>query len=303
MQLGIVMPPKILYHYCSLETLSKIIGDVTSTTGAAKTRSDGTDGAEKPSMISRIQMTSYHHLNDPGESLTIASLYGEKLHEAYFRKILDKSKTFVFCFSEEKDNLTMWRSYAHDGCGICIGFNTSKLDKIIQRIKDEKRIKQDFLKVDLVSIKYVNKGDSPDTLKKGVGKRVFSDLQSYSRGEDINNLLDKALECWSIKSSDYGVEKEWRLIVTFEDKYFQNEFMDYILNGKLAGAKFNNFDLQHRFHGDRMVEQLFLRLDSGCISELILGPKCSALEKEIKRYLKLHFNEDVKVSKSKKNYR
>lgn len=52
-----------------------------------------------------------------------------------------------------------------------------------------------------------------------------------------------------------------------------------------------------------MVEQLFLRLDSGCISELILGPKCSALEKEIKRYLKLHFNEDVKVSKSKKNYR
>ena len=300
--------PEILYHYCSLETLSKIVGDIMETRRIKRTTKSSAGKKTKvksPKMISRIQMTSYHHLNDPKESLMIPSLYDGVCYEKYFEKILDNSKTFVSCFSAQRDNLNMWRSYAHDGRGVCIGFDSSKLNGVIKRIKDDQSIDQTCCQVVLSSIKYVGENEQNDILEDGIGRLIFSDLKNPESLENKSEkqLLDKAIECWSIKSSDYELEQEWRLIATFDKTYFQKNFLDTILSGKIRGNKISNFDLQYRFHEDSMTERLFLRLDSKCIKEVILGPKCSALKSEIERYLRLHFNENVDVSESKKKYR
>ena len=288
-------PPEVLYHYCSLETLSKIIGDITRRVSSRVV-------ASRPNMVSKIQLSSYHHLNDPGESLTVSSLYDPSSREKYFHPILKNTKTFVSCFTEDGDNLTMWRAYAGDGRGVCIGFNTACLQAVIKRVQEDEKYDEN-LKIVLNQVKYIKNNDDNGVLKDGVGAHIFRDLEEGKFFNIDQPFLTQATECWSIKSADYEVEKEWKLIVSLTNAYFKDKFLVDIRKQKCKELDLGNFDLQYRFHGNTMTERLFLRLTKQCIKEVIVGPKCSALINELERYLKMHFNESVKVRKSQTKYR
>lgn len=310
--------PQILYHYCSLNTLSKIIGEINFGESAlgylyGKKKLQKLDEKSKrrfesllfTRMISSVQLTSFHHLNDPKESVVIRDLYREvdeddppKGISDYFDCILkDRTKTFVFCMSEHPDNLTMWRAYGDDGRGVCIGFKREKLDELISKAigslgKEEKS----KIKALIKGVKYVSNREELHDLNLCVCEDIENGVDVSSMSTD--DILRRSVDCWSVKSSDYDIEKEWRLIVTMDDNYFNGEFVrqSYVFD------PLKYFNLKYRFLDHDMTERLFLRLDADCIEEIIIGPKSRVKKGEMQRYLKSHFNDKVKVYKSKKPY-
>lgn len=231
--------------------------------------------------------------------------------EKYFKSIFDGTKTFIACFSAARDNLTMWRSYGRDGRGVCIGFNVEKLNRVIERIekfnvgkgKSGLLYPPESVGVCLKEVKYVSADCCIDKFETENGRYVFSDLLDGEADEWVapksgGELIKRAIDCWSVKSDDYEVEKEWRLIATFDMNYFKDEFLRD--NRKYVG---NPFRLKYIFSDCMMRERLFIRLAENCIDEIILGPKCSMQKNEIERYLLIYFNERVIVSNSDKMYR
>lgn len=283
--------PPILYHYCSLNALSKIIGEPGSHGG----------DVNKERMNGSVQLTSFHHLNDPSESLILKKLCPQHENKKrYFKGILKRSKTFVFCMSELEDNLTMWRSYGDDGRGVCIGFNVCALNNLINVIygnipgDSQRNISFDLRRVVYASSeRYLREKD-------GMNSIVFDEVCNNvdSNNLKLKDLLDRAMSCWSVKSRDYENEKEWRLIASIGDAYFKSGFLK---NGYFLDP-LHHLSLRYRFSDHEMSERLFLRLDTGCISKLILGPKCGARLEELRRYIGTHVNSDVKIRSSKKAY-
>lgn len=287
--------PPILYHYCSLNTLSKIIGESKSYAR------DVNDDENRLSMNGSVQMTSFHHLNDPYESLILRKLcIRHRNRERYFKGILRRSKTFVFCMSELEDNLAMWRSYGDDGRGVCIGLDSIALKELIANIYNslpkggKNNISLDLRKVDYASNKtHLSKISEKNSI---VFNEVVNDIDP--NGMEIKDLLSRAMSCWSVKSMDYENEAEWRLVVSIGDAYFKSDFLNH---GYFMGPS-GHLSLRYRFSDHGMSERLFLRLDSGCISKIILGPKCSARSEEMERYIKTHVNNNVEIKDSKKAY-
>ena len=287
--------PPILYHYCSLNTLSKIVGDVGSY------GEDVNKDCDRSRMSGSLQMTSFHHLNDPSESLMLKKFCGSHGNkERYFNGILNRSKTFVFCMSELEDNLTMWRSYGDDGRGVCIGFNASALRSLIGVIYNNiPSDSQRNISFDLRRVVYA--GSKRCLIKKSrVNSIVFDEVSENVDPNKLKlkDLLDRAMSCWSVKSRDYENEKEWRLIASIGDANFKSGFLK---NGYFLDP-LHHLSLRYRFSDHEMSERLFLRLDTGCISKIILGPKCGARQEELERYIETHVNSDVEIKSSEKAY-
>lgn len=99
------MAPLTLYHYTSLESLTKIFG-------------------LDEDHIS-LRFTEINHLNDPSEQ----KYYFQQLNfsEDEFRRIIENETFYVFSLSEICNNLEMWRLYAKDAEGVSIGFNKELL--------------------------------------------------------------------------------------------------------------------------------------------------------------------------------
>lgn len=296
--------PEILYHYCSLSTLSKIIGEFNKQAdnlSHANDKSTETGAKEDDygrNIQSSVQMTSFHHLNDPMESIMIKSLFSGK-SEDYFSYILSKTKTFVFCLSAEEDNLTMWRAYGDDGHGVCIGFNTKKMKDLIKNIRADISDPNSIC-IELGKVGYVHDDSDLNRLEKEkllVCRDVSSGVDASSLSKQA--LLERAVNCWMVKSKDYEVEDEWRLVVSLWNDYFNGDFLER--NGKAGYFKY--LDLRYRFFNREMTERLFLRLDNNCISSIILGPKCQAKKSEVERYLKIYRYPKCIVKNSEKVYK
>lgn len=115
--------PATLYHYTDMNGLLGIVKKRT------------------------LWATEIHYLNDSKEYAYAARLLEEKakLRHASLGKVqshvlsafvetakmVAQTKAFITCFSEKRDDLSQWRAYSHSGPGYCIGFETSKLTKLV----------------------------------------------------------------------------------------------------------------------------------------------------------------------------
>ena len=117
-------------------------------------------------------------INDCNKQKEIARLY---------RTALGKSFR-VCCFSEAQDSLLMWAHYAHEHCGIVIGFHTAL----------------DYWGNDLFGVNYVaDRICLPSSFKRDDNAPLVAD--NWQRA-----LLVTKAECWSY-------EKEWRCIKRLSD--------------------------------------------------------------------------------------
>ena len=127
--------PKILYHYCSVETLLSIIQNKTIwLSDASKTN----DSSELKYIFDFFTATVDVILESYGNKYndlikekvrkiinsTMEGLVYDKIRIAKYKK------NFICCFSEAKDLLSQWRAYANDGNGVAIGFSSDMLKKI-----------------------------------------------------------------------------------------------------------------------------------------------------------------------------
>jgi hypothetical protein len=103
----------ILYHYCSLETFTKIIDS------------------------KYLYMSHYEYMNDYLDMQWIYHMIDNELKkftdkvkvEQFVKNFnLNISDKYIVCFSEKGNILSQWRAYGNDGQGVSIGFDMSLLN-------------------------------------------------------------------------------------------------------------------------------------------------------------------------------
>lgn len=151
-------------------------------------------------------------MNDPFECLAIAKRkysdddlkkfrdYGEKSNSIHLKKIIEASdekliaflglqrtgmlSRFAFCsLSEEWDNILMWSHYASSHTGFVIGFEIETNDHHVQKVN------------------YANTLSAFDILS--IAKILQQDYSPLN--------LNEIIQDFSIKSTQWSYEKEWRI--------------------------------------------------------------------------------------------
>lgn len=252
---------KTLYHYCSIDTLLKILQNKTIRISDVRKMNDYAERRwiyqefitcfNGKDFIDRIAL-------DKQEKVKIAIKHVTGCWESYLLPG-GAYPEYVFCLSGNGDVLSHWRGYGDDGCGVAIGFNKATLDRLLSDENPCFRITQ---------IDYEGKQKI-----KLVAEKIISEInQSEINNEiDLDEFFINRMRCDSVtmKNPAFSEENEWRLIFSpNECKTPENEF------------SLNNFhieNLSHRPHRKKFVG--FRDIDFSyyveeIINDIYLGPKC-----------------------------
>jgi hypothetical protein len=123
-----------------------------------------------------------------------------------------RARTYIACFSEERDLLSQWRAYANNGDGIALGFDLGACDPIMgkglhdpslmQVFYDERRMKR-------IANRIVGKS------AKLLDQFLFHHRTNASKAEQLTvGAMRVACAIFSamFKHKTFGEEKEWRLL-------------------------------------------------------------------------------------------
>jgi len=123
------------------------------------------------------------------------------------------AEVYGFSLSEVKDSLPQWRSYAGEGTGHMIGFDSDLLEQRLDTPGER------FIEVMLLKVCY-EEGLQKEALKgviEKIARCVDSDQSRYERGPNLvwhASLLGGRAAPYivSLKKKDFDTEKEWRLV-------------------------------------------------------------------------------------------
>jgi hypothetical protein len=178
--------PGTLYHYCSLDSMGKII------------------------QSNSLHLSNAKYLNDRREFRQILDEILPALEryssETLTPEALFDYAPFVFCLSEEPDDLYQWRAYGDGGKGVAIGFDSSDFPFVGRTIP----VLYDKNKIDF----FVNELDEKLSLLFGNPEFEYQDDE---RLKDIIpfELIETAILFGAgFKHESFSNEKEHRLVVS-----------------------------------------------------------------------------------------
>lgn len=250
------MKESVVYYYCNENTFNSII------------------------QSGKIWLTSIWDLNDPSEihwtfkknwndiqgelRQNASSLQIELLDSINYEvesEVYRNNMYYIICFSKYKDLLSQWRGYADNGKGYSVGIDLSK----ITELNDIPRLNVDYKKaLGYVPVIY-NPNDQYNGLLAIFRQILNMEIQSGPLVTGIVNLLMHSL---IFKNPYYFEENEVRLIFAglINDGKISNLDNAGILNGPFKHTN-SICDTTH-------VEIDLMKCDlSGCIEEVVLGPK------------------------------
>jgi hypothetical protein len=282
-------------------------------------------GAHAMITAKTLRLSERTHLNDPVEieyGYNLAQRCTEhfarrdkrfaevcKELRAYFHQHVD-ARYHMACFSRLQDNLPQWRTYADDGRGVCLGFDSNVTPEPPTWPGATVYIRGPFLmsydtrelirahhEVLHLAVKTLNRAQEPYTTKFGtLGDVVidaFDEREMRSLVRAITDgLADHFLETsHQYKHRGYEFEQEWRIVVRVEKK-------EKHLSGKG----------QHtRVRSGEIVHYIDLPLQPGyetSLKSVMVGPSAPvALVSQLQRLLDAQGYADVSVTKSRIPYR
>lgn len=239
------------------------------------------------------------------------SLESVYLGSAY---VVQNTKNYICCFSENSDLLSQWRAYGNDGQGVAIGFNA----ELLSRIDDMNNY--DFVKV-IYNQKSVLK--NIQEYMKGNLKYIFENINEKELNPvdilfNLAPILTPILQDrFAFKHPSFREEKEWRLfrkqVGNFDEDTGERE---PFFNGAFHAdddifGSFSCSDLKIRsLHNNicSYFELGFEKCKEDIIKRIVLGPKCQIEEKELKILLRKYMyirdvgSNNIKIQKSKIPY-
>lgn len=321
--------PKILYHYCSVETLLSIIQNKTIWLSDASKTNDSSElkyifdfFTTTVDVILESYGNKYNDLiKEKVRKIVTSTVYGLVYNNI---RIAKYKKSFICCFSEAKDLLSQWRAYANDGNGVAIGFSSAMLKNIVC---DES---YDFIKViyqEKIMKEFLNKAitnrlqyaiDSCICEKKG---QIVDDEKLFVQVSMI--IVSIWQEGFVFKHSSFKEEREWRLYkyLVSTNYHFDKGVDDYGFAGFLDGAYIYNKEnmkgftrscLKYRGSVNNIHPYFEIGFDAfkeKMIKQIILGPKCNINELDLKlllaqnQYIPDVFSDKIKIQKASCPYK
>ena len=201
-------PPRLLYHYTSMEGLLGIGGSGKIYASDSRYLNDSTDSAYlydflEDYIAQRISEGTGHDQE-----------YYKKLSSAL--KTVRMSEVFVTSFSEDEDSLSQWRAYSPGGLGFSIGFDAASL--ITAHVPDPKTGRSNSVTSSLRKITYLKDGASLQEELLNDGKSLGVALASLTFPTDSIDPIGAtaallAVTAPTFKHDAFRDEQEWRLIL------------------------------------------------------------------------------------------
>lgn len=265
---------KILYHYTSIENFKKII-----------------EGK-------RFVFTYYKNLND-----TLELTYGYKV----FKELLSKKdmpeirkfeknledlllgnnfNSYISSFSEEHDNLSLWRLYGDDGYGVSIGISPEF--PLLSKEKTEQPVVANVIYSEAIFRNDFNK--LCERIKIIFNSQLFKKNNAKEQQKALNQLYSHLFKyCFSIclvtKHKSYSHEAEVRLLLRdgkyshFHDYpngfYFpKKRFLPMIRPASKRVIRFeNDFSINSEYRESKKISLYSYKLETSFLKEIWLGPK------------------------------
>lgn len=273
----------MIYHYTSVDTLLKIL--------------------ESQSLWA----SDLSKMNDPQEFIAgleiLRDLFSQRFPDSIdwlnHNQIVgsNNQQLLLGCsFSNELDDLSQWRAYGDDGCGVVIGIdesifrshNTVTLPRFYR--EDEKPVSY----VHLFNVIYSKQElvEKALDLFESVGDFTNDRADSFALSLGISRLA-----C-SYKAGFYHSESEVRALIEHSKRselYLEEDLKDIQL-----------FDLKFRTSKYGLIPYCNLMLGSqenSAIKQIVLGPKCNVTSEELDFMLMATGYRDVCIDKSKGSYR
>lgn len=297
--------PEIIYHYCTIETFFKIINNNSIWLSDISKSNDSKElNWIKERALDFITKNMFEYSQRMKDEDKLSEVPFDKYNEVKelltLHSQLETEKCWVICLSEKRDDLGQWRGYSQDGTGVCIGFKTSFLQKIVGDNKlsmiDDKQLH--FDKVTYLGNNIDKLFDEIDNLPKITKKDEMIDLMQ--RTMVLSVLLSPFY-----KSDYFKDEEEWRLAFSMS--------CDEINDGQIPSV--NNDFLSSKYEYSLIRGQLISHLElvfknlSDGIAEIVLGPKCTLTVREVilflisKGYMKSVDERSIRVFASDAPYR
>lgn len=270
-----------VYHYCSVDTLFKILRSKKLWLFNAKFMNDELE----VKWIDTVVNQSKCSLNSPHFD-DVISVYNN----------LQEKEHYFTSFSQEKDRLSQWRGYADDGKGVAIGFSISKMYDFLGLISKSQgthtQIGKTKTTTSKVGFEYLIYEESQQLI---LIRQVFDGVKT---GVDIKPSAMMLKEmATTFKHPSFEEEQEVRITYTPDNN--KNEEADYILK-KISEKKYRTQD-------DKILD--YYELDFHCehisliIPEVVIGPKCKLSKSVFTEFLQSNGFTATKISYSSSSYR
>lgn len=294
----------LLYHYCSVETMMKIITEKHIRLCNALKSNDSTEFTYFDKLCEKF-------IEGLGPDDKFSFL---KEQAANLGKELMNGKNclmipYIACFSEDGDVLSQWRGYADNGCGVAIGFDFSSSGQQVQQSNSPEDIRTpDIYEPFIVKMEYdesKQKSIIDNILAKIVADAMRSNDDERSEVKFTNEINKSILYAIRIKQYGFKEENEHRLVKFLNQG---SEIWKHLSEEEKFPYEF--------FYKKGMVTGYFkFKIDPPkAIKKIVLGPKCplttnvetengSDFDYEWFSYLHANGLEKVEIERSKISYR
>jgi len=274
----------MLYHYCSLDTLIKILDSNSIWMTELTQANDHLEGKLASQGLIDLVIKQTIEVSSTTRQETAESI------KSTCDNFESAIRGFATCFSEAPDKLSQWRGYANDGKGISIGFDKERLRSLLERNRaqlieaiydpaEQERVITEYNThlpestlgyLSLDTTRVPERKQQQDTAKLSLA----SSLMTYN---------------YQFKQEGFSEEQEWRV------------FSKIAINSPHRKTPINFFAKD-----DRIIPYQTLGLGgSDChpITEIYIGPKCLTDAKVITALLIKYGIKGVEVKSSTISYR
>lgn len=249
----------LLYHYTTMRTFYEMMEHSLYYK----------KGEAQPKFLT-MWATHYAYQNDPTEcqlffdglkkaitdyTLKKGVVLGDEYNEC-MEQSFQYLNLFTISFSEQEDDLSMWRGYGQNGDGISLGFDFSGLPSIrpMYALNDKEHQcgsqMDDLLRSEIKKCKYVDT-DSIQVSEEVSRNLLNTNVKEHDMWTDVKWLITIIENAPIYKHYKYSVEKEWRII--------KNHFM----------SEFRTVD------GCKIIPYMKVNIPIDCLKRIIIGP-CQA---------------------------
>lgn len=273
----------ISYHYCSTSTFLSIISNKTIWLSDINTMNDF---SERHWAYDRFIEAANLVIGQVGRDFI--DRIDSVMHHAGYNNL-----SLVASFSADGDVLSQWKSYAEDGTGVAVGFDSHQLKNLAVRtvqIEYQKEKQTDHHRTILLA-----------------AHQLFSNLGDNEKKDFIPRFAAKLfydLSCF--KNPAFQEEKELRLIRVIGVSRKETDW--YLHDGGGNGEKYSRKKLPIKFRAKNggvvsYIELPLRSLNENAIKHIVMGPKSVNSGNEISMALTANGFTGCKITKSEATYR
>lgn len=327
---------KIVYHYCSLDTLLNILQNKTIRLSDINKLNDSNESkallhiTRNRSIQMVLEQEKKNRTRMAGLSYREFIVY---LIDRMIAQVQDYHDllTYIACFSESADYLGQWRGYGDNGKGVAIGFDVQAIGKLVSTIPMGQ---MEFRKVNYIDSRQdmidcgsescdvsisIHARELIETLFEYMDNNQTDQILSgeYMASEHAQWFIPLLQDSFFYKDSSFAEENEWRLILKDEIIKSEENWQTIYNWKRTEHGSPNHLErlfpdaLQFRVMGNDIISYLDMDFSGGnhthndMIQEIMIGPNCRLKPSDVFQMLG-HFGFDtsnVTVRKSNSPYR